>query len=76
MLVGLLSILAIVLPLVADHLAAGVQDVVASFTDAVNMVADRGELAGIERAHLGLQDLLETVHLQLMVFQVVRFVFV
>jgi len=76
LLVGLLAVLPIVLPLVADHLAAGVQDVVAALADAVDVVADGGELAGLEGTRLGLQDLLEAIHLQLVVLQMVGLVFV
>jgi len=65
-----------VLPLVADHLTAGVQDVVAALADAVDVVADGGELASLEGTRLGLQDLLEAIHLQLVVLQMVGLVFV
>jgi hypothetical protein len=72
--VGQLGVLAFVFPLVGEELTGTVEDVAALGADAVDVVADFGEAAFLERAHFVLHELLEAVAGQLLVFDVVGFV--
>jgi len=64
-----------VLALVGVELAAGVEDVSASFADAVDVIANAREAAAVELASLVLHELFEAVARQLLIFDVVTLVF-
>jgi len=76
LLIGLLTILAIMLSLVTDHLTARMQDIIAILADAVYVIADRGEFAGFERTLLRFQYLFETILRQLIILQMIRLVLI
>ncbi len=63
------------LALVGVELSAGVEDVGASFADAVDVIADTREAAAVQLAGLVLHELFEAVAGQLLVFDVVTLVF-
>jgi hypothetical protein len=60
---------------VAEELSTGMQHIVAARADAMYMVANTGKSTTLEWAHLMLHELLEAVSTQLLVLDVVCFVF-
>lgn len=74
--VGQLGLVALVLPLVGEELTGRVENVAAVRSYAVDMIADARKATLFEWTRLRLHELLEPVPGQLLVFDMVGFVFV
>ncbi|KAJ8885930.1 hypothetical protein PR048_012136 [Dryococelus australis] len=68
--VGHLRVLALMLALMTEELAAGMQHIVAASTDAVYVVADAREAAALEGTPFVLHELLEPIPAQLLILDV------
>lgn len=59
----------------ANHLGAGMQNIVAIFSHTMDMIGDAGIFAIIKRTFFGFQDFLEAILGQLMIFHVIDLMF-
>jgi hypothetical protein len=57
--------------LVAEELSTGMQHIVATCTDAMDMVANTGKSTALKRAHFMFHELLESISTQLLIFDVI-----
>lgn len=60
--------------LVAEELSTRVQHIVATCTDAMDMVANTRKSTALKGAHFMLHELLEAISTQLLIFDVIRLV--
>lgn len=72
--IGHFRVLTLVFALVAEELSTGMQHVVATCADAMDMVANTGKSTALKGAHFMLHELLKSISTQLLIFDVVRLV--